>query len=92
MGILKKKKKKTLEELREDNRKLIAKNEMDKEYRKVSQENYKLRNKKSIAFFSGVTKVAGKAGRYAYKKATAKPKVIKKLSKNRKPIKIGDFL
>ena len=91
MKIFKKKKKKSLEELREENKKLIAKNLWEDELKKAKQENYKLRNRKSIAFFSGVTKVAGKATKYAYKKAIASQKNAKKY-KNNKPINISDFI
>lgn len=92
MGFFQKKKGKTLEELREENKKLIVRREGENELRKVQQENFRLKNRKSIAFFRGVTRGAESLKVAVVKKLKANRKNMRKLSKNRKPLNIREFI
>ena len=90
--VFKKKKQLSLAQLKIQNRKLAMKHQREEELKEARQEQYKLKHRKSIAFFQGVSRVSSKvgktAGKYIYKKATAKPK---KISKGYKPMNVGDL-
>ena len=68
----------TIAQLKASNKKLERQQAKEKEMKELSQKNYALKHRKSIAFFGGVAKVGARAGKYVYKKAMAPQKPIPK--------------
>ena len=68
----------TVAQLKRENKKLVLQEAKEKEMKELSQKNYALKHRKSIAFFGGVAKVGASAGKYVYKKAIAPRKPIPK--------------
>ena len=74
----------TIAQLKASNKKLELTQAKEKELKELSQKNYALKHRKSIAFFGGVAKVGASAGKYVYKKAIAPRKPIKKTKGGKK--------
>lgn len=96
MGLFKKKRILTSVQLRVENKKLSAKHEREEEHKRLSQENFRLKHRRSLAFARGVGRVGEKVGKHVAKKVLAPPKNIspsrRKMNSVVKPIKIGDFI
>lgn len=92
--LFKKKKKMSISQVKAENLKLTKRHEEKEELTKAQQENYRLKHRKSLAFFQGVGKIGKSVGKYAVKKATTAPKkfVVHKGSKKIKPLGLGDFI
>jgi len=88
----KRKKGLTSAQLKEENKNLLEKHEREEEHKRLSQENFRLKHRKSLAFVKGVGEVGKKIG----KKVTAPPKKIspsrRKMNSVVKPTSIGDFI
>lgn len=61
----------TLTQIRKENKMLEKNQKKAEEFKKAKQENFRLKNRRSIAFFGGVTKVAGLGVRFAGKKVAS---------------------
>ena len=87
-----KKKGLTSAQLKAENKNLSERHEREEEHQRLSQENYRLKHRKSLAFMKGVGMVGKKVGKFAVKKATAPPKKISPSRRKMKPINIGDLI